>query len=226
MSGDVVLRARSIEKTYYEGGVETRVLRGVDLELREAEFVALMGRSGSGKSTLLSILGTLMRPTAGIVEIVGRETAGLPDEELTRIRSRHIGFVYQFHYLLPDFTALENVMFPSFTINGRETPEARGRATSLLERVGLADRIDYRANQLSGGQKQRVAVARAVMNAPEVVLADEPTGNLDVENAADVMRLLREVGEEEGTTFLVSTHDPEIARKCDRTLRIEEGKVR
>ena len=226
MSGDVVLRARGIEKTYYEGGVETRVLRGVDLELHEAEFVALMGRSGSGKSTLLSILGTLMRPTAGIVEIVGRETAGLPDEELTRIRSRHIGFVYQFHYLLPDFTALENVMFPSFTINGRETPEARGRATSLLERVGLADRIDYRANQLSGGQKQRVAVARAVMNAPEVVLADEPTGNLDVENAADVMRLLREVGEEEGTTFLVSTHDPEIARKCDRTLRIEEGKVR
>ena len=169
MSGDVVLRARGIEKTYYEGGVETRVLRGVDLELHEAEFVALMGRSGSGKSTLLSILGTLMRPTAGIVEIVGRETAGLPDEELTRIRSRHIGFVYQFHYLLPDFTALENVMFPSFTINGRETPEARGRATSLLERVGLADRIDYRANQLSGGQKQRVAVARAVMNAPEEI---------------------------------------------------------
>ncbi len=226
MSDDVVLRARGIEKTYLDGDIETRVLRGVDLELHKAEFVALMGRSGSGKSTLLSILGTLMRPTVGRVEIVGRDIGELPDEELTRIRSRHIGFVYQFHYLLPDFTALENVMFPSFTIYGRETPAARERAAMLLERVGLADRIDYRATQLSGGQKQRVAVARAVMNAPEIVLADEPTGNLDVENATEVLRLLREVSQEEGTTFLVSTHDEEVARRCDRTLRIEDGRVK
>lgn len=207
MSDDVVLRARGIEKTYLDGDIETRVLRGVDLELHKAEFVALMGRSGSGKSTLLSILGTLMRPTVGRVEIVGRDIGELPDEELTRIRSRHIGFVYQFHYLLPDFTALENVMFPSFTIYGRETPAARERAAMLLERVGLADRIDYRATQLSGGQKQRVSLARALAAEPRLIVCDEPTSALDISVQAQLLRELKALQERLHTSLLFISHD-------------------
>ncbi|MEM1179611.1 MAG: ABC transporter ATP-binding protein [Acidobacteriota bacterium] len=220
-----VLVARGITKTFLDGDVETRVLRGVDLELERGAFVALMGPSGSGKSTLLSILGTLLRPTAGQVEIDGEDVVELAEKKLTEFRNRTLGFVFQYHHLLGDFTALENVLFPSFARHGREVKAARRRALELLDRVGLSDRAHYRSTKLSGGQKQRVAVARALMNRPPVVLADEPTGNLDRESTWQLVELLHSVATDEGTTFLISTHDPEIAARCDRTVHVVDGRV-
>src|SRR5690606_7330041 len=187
------------------------------------ESVALLGPSGSGKSTLLSILGTLMKPTSGTYMMLGEELTRADDAALTEFRNRHIGFVFQFHHLLPDFTALENVMFPAAVAAGRETGAARQRAQQLLERVGLADRMDFGAGQLSGGQKQRVAIARALMNSPELVLADEPTGNLDRESASQVMELIGEINTNEKTTFLISTHDEKIAQACRRQVRVVDG---
>lgn len=221
----VVLRVSDLRKTYVDGDVETPVLKGISLDFHRGEFVALMGPSGSGKSTLLSILGTLLRPTSGEVELVGNKLSTLDDSDVTRFRNRHIGFVFQFHHLLPDFTALENVMFPSLPRRHEDPRQARARATELLRRVGLSDRINFRATKLSGGQKQRVAIARALMNAPEIVFADEPTGNLDHETGEDVLRLMRELCVENGTMFLISTHDEEIAARSDRTVRILDGRV-
>jgi len=220
-----VLRAREIYKTYRDGEVETAVLKGINLDLEEGAFVALMGPSGSGKSSLLSILGTLLRPSSGTIEIAGEDVSGMNDKAITKFRNRTLGFVFQFHHLLPDFTALENVMFPSFPIYGRETEKARQRATYLLEHVGLGHRLGYRATKLSGGQKQRVAVARALMNAPRLVLADEPTGNLDRESSSQLMELLREIAAEEKTSFLISTHDAEIAATCGRTIQLVDGLI-
>jgi lipoprotein-releasing system ATP-binding protein len=220
-----VLRVSGLCKTYVDGDVETPVLKGIDLEFGRGEFVALMGPSGSGKSTLLSILGTLLRPTAGEVELVGNRLSSLSDGEVTRFRNRHIGFVFQFHHLLPDFTALENVMFPALPQRLHDPQTARGRAAELLRRVGLSDRAHFRATKLSGGQKQRVAVARALMNAPDIVLADEPTGNLDHETGDDVLALMRELCRENGTMFLISTHDDQIAARSDRVIRILDGRV-
>jgi lipoprotein-releasing system ATP-binding protein len=223
---DVVLGCYGIEKTFEDGDVETRVLKGVDLELRAGEFVALVGPSGSGKSTLLSIMGTLLQPSAGELRVVGSAVKDMTDAGTTEFRNRHIGFVFQFHHLLPDFTATENVMFPSFARAGGPTEEAEERALYLLDRVGLSHRATYRASKLSGGQKQRVAVARAVMMKPAFVLADEPTGNLDRESSADVIALLREISREEKTAFLLSTHDPEIAANCDRIIEMVDGRVK
>ncbi|MEM6794788.1 MAG: ABC transporter ATP-binding protein [Acidobacteriota bacterium] len=221
-----MLRARGVEKTFFDGGeVPTRVLHGVDLDLESGSFVALMGPSGSGKSTLLSILGTLLRPTAGSVEIIGQDVVRLGEKKLTRFRNRTLGFVFQYHHLLADFSALENVLFPSYAVHGGETREARLRALELLDRVGLSDRARFASTKLSGGQKQRVAVARALMNRPPLVLADEPTGNLDSEATRKLVELLREVAEKEGTTFLISTHDAEIAARCDRTVHVVDGLV-
>jgi lipoprotein-releasing system ATP-binding protein len=220
-----VVRARGVEKTFRDGELETVVLRGVDLDLAAGTFTALMGPSGSGKSTLLTILGTLLRPSGGEIEIAGESVVGLGERDLTAFRNRTLGFVFQYHHLLGDFTALENVLFPSYVQEGRETRSARERATALLERVGLRDRLRYRANKLSGGQKQRVAVARALMNRPRLVLADEPTGNLDSESTAQLLDLLREVAAEEHTTFLLSTHDADIAARCDRLVRVVDGRV-
>jgi lipoprotein-releasing system ATP-binding protein len=225
VTDDIVLRSARITKTYHDGEVDTEVLKGIDLQFRRGEFVALMGPSGSGKSTLLSILGTLLRPTSGQVWLVGNELSQLDDAAITGFRNRHIGFVFQFHHLLPDFTALENVLFPSFPTRDRNRTRLRERALQLLDRVELADRVDYRATKLSGGQKQRVAVARALMNRPDIVLADEPTGNLDRESGDEVLRLLRQLSDEEEMTFLLSTHDESVAARCDRVVRIVDGRL-
>lgn len=220
-----VLVARDIHQHFHDGEVVTEVLEGIDLEIRRGEFVALTGPSGSGKSTLLHILGTLLRPSEGTVEIAGRKITDLDERELTRFRNRHLGFVFQFHHLLPDFTALENVLFPAWASRSRDPEEAEARAVELLDRVGLSDRRSYKTRKLSGGQKQRVAVARAVMMDPEVVLADEPTGNLDRESSEEVLALLREVRDREKTAFLLSTHDEDVARHCDRSLHIVDGRL-
>lgn len=220
-----LLEVKKLVKTFGEGGTETRVLKGLDLSLQPGEMAALLGPSGSGKSTLLTILGTLMRPTSGQHTMLGLDLTTADDRELTEFRNRHIGFVFQFHHLLPDFTALENVLFPAAVRAGRETAAARERGRELLLRVGLADRMDFLVTKLSGGQKQRVAIARALMNRPELVLADEPTGNLDRESATQVMELLSEINREENTTFLISTHDEQIASVCERRIRVLDGKT-
>ena len=223
-TGDLV-EVNALTKEYAEGENVARVLKGVELQVDRGELVALLGPSGSGKSTLLNILGTLMRPTDGTLRILGESLIGADDLVLTEFRNRHIGFVFQAHLLLPDFTSLENVMFPAATRHGRERRDDRARATELLNRVGLSSRQDYLASKLSGGQKQRVAVARALMNAPELVLADEPTGNLDRESAEQVMALLTEINREDGTSFLISTHDEKVADRCRRKIFIVDGRV-
>jgi len=220
-----LLEVGDLVKTYGTGEAATRVLRGLSLSLEAGEMAALLGPSGAGKSTLLTILGTLMKPTSGSYVMLGEDMIAAGDTELTEFRNRHIGFVFQFHNLLPDFTALENVIFPTAVREGRETPTARARGRDLLLRMGLGDRIDFPTANLSGGQKQRVAVARALMNAPELVLADEPTGNLDRTSAMQVMDLIGQINREEGTTFLISTHDEKIAASCRRQIVVGDGMV-
>ncbi len=220
-----LLSVQDLVKTFGSGETETRVLRGLNLTMQTGEMAALLGPSGSGKSTLLTILGTLMRPTAGRHSMLDHNLGQASDAALTEFRNRHIGFVFQFHNLLPDFTALENVIFPTAVREGRETPQARARGRDLLARVGLQDRIGFRITQLSGGQKQRVAVARALMNQPALVLADEPTGNLDRASAMQVMELIGQINREEGTTFLISTHDEKIAGLCRRQIIVADGQV-
>ncbi len=223
--GGPLLEVRDLVKTFGTGDVATRVLRGLSLSLDTGEMAALLGPSGSGKSTLLTILGTLMKPTSGSYDMLGKDLIAADDRELTAFRNLHIGFVFQFHNLLPDFTALENVLFPTAVREGRETSAARARGRDLLVRMGLEQRVDFPSANLSGGQKQRVAVARALMNGPELVLADEPTGNLDRASAMQVMELIGQINREEGTTFLISTHDEKIAALCRRQLVVGDGVV-
>ena len=220
-----LLEVRDLVKTFGTGEAATRVLRGLSLRLETGEMAALLGPSGSGKSTLLTILGTLMKPTSGRHVMLGEDLIAADDRALTEFRNAHIGFVFQFHNLLPDFTALENVIFPTAVREGRETAPARARGRDLLARMGLAERINFPATNLSGGQKQRVAVARALMNSPELVLADEPTGNLDRVSAMQVMELITQINQEEGTTFLISTHDDKIASLCRRQIVVGDGQV-
>ncbi|WP_422001848.1 ABC transporter ATP-binding protein [Roseovarius mucosus] len=220
-----LLEVRDLVKTFGTGEAATRVLRGLSLRLETGEMAALLGPSGSGKSTLLTILGTLMKPTSGRHVMLGEDLIAADDRALTEFRNAHIGFVFQFHNLLPDFTALENVIFPTAVREGRETAAARARGRDLLARMGLAERINFPATSLSGGQKQRVAVARALMNSPELVLADEPTGNLDRVSAMQVMELITQINQEEGTTFLISTHDDKIASLCRRQIVVGDGMV-
>ena len=212
-------------KKSYGREVVTQVLHGIDLELRPAEFTALVGPSGSGKSTLLNLLGLLDRPTSGRISLQGRDTTGLTERERCTLRGRSLGFVFQFHHLLPAFTALENVMMPMLAARGREEKGMRERASALLEEIGLAERASYGAGKLSGGQQQRVAVARALVLEPPLVLADEPTGNLDTESGAQVFELLRRVSERHRTAFLVVTHDERIAARCDRVLTMVDGRI-
>ncbi|VVT24941.1 Lipoprotein-releasing system ATP-binding protein LolD 1 [Roseovarius sp. EC-HK134] len=220
-----LLEVRDLVKTFGTGEAATRVLRGLSLRLETGEMAALLGPSGSGKSTLLTILGTLMKPTSGRHVMLGEDLIAADDRALTEFRNAHIGFVFQFHNLLPDFTALENVIFPTAVREGRETAPVRARGRDLLARMGLAERINFPATSLSGGQKQRVAVARALMNSPELVLADEPTGNLDRVSAMQVMELIAQINQEEGTTFLISTHDDKIASLCRRKIVVGDGQV-
>jgi len=221
-----VLVATDIVKTFGEGEWATLVLRGVSATIERGEFVALVGPSGSGKSTFLSVAGTLLTPTSGTLAIAGKSALGLGEEELSQLRNKHLGFVFQFHHLLEDFTALENVLMPVYGAQAWIDAKFSERARTLLERVGLSHRMEFRTSKLSGGQKQRVAVARALMMKPDLVLADEPTGNLDRASSDDVIRLLRELSRDEGTAFLISTHDESIARHCDRILAMEDGLLR
>ncbi|MGZ7081278.1 MAG: ABC transporter ATP-binding protein [Thermoanaerobaculia bacterium] len=225
MADEPLLALRDVHKSYGSGEVVEEVLHGIDIAVNRGEFVALIGPSGSGKSTLLNVIGLLDRPTAGVVMLAGRDTTAFDERERTNFRGRTLGFVFQFHYLLPAFTAEENVMMPLLAVRGREEAWMRERAGFLLDRVGLAEKRGSRTNKLSGGEQQRVAIARALAGKPALVLADEPTGNLDTETGNQVFGLLREFAQEEKTTFLVVTHDTRIASRCDRVIELVDGRV-
>jgi lipoprotein-releasing system ATP-binding protein len=223
---DSVLRLEGVRKAYNVGlPNETEVLHGIDLELPRGEFCALMGPSGSGKSTLLNIIGLLDRPSAGRILIQGHDTSGLDDAALTRLRGRSIGFVFQYHHLLPAFTATENVLMPILVDRGRPDAEMRARAAELLESMQLTPWRDNLASNMSGGQQQRVAVARALAMNPALLLADEPTGNLDSHSAQTVFDLMRRVNRERGTTVLIVTHNQALAAQCDRIVELVDGRL-
>jgi len=219
-----VLRLEGIEKDY-GAVVVVRVLHGIDLALEAGEFAALVGPSGSGKSTLLNLVGLLDRPTAGRVWLGGQDTSTLDDASLTRFRGEQLGFVFQFHHLLPAFSALENVMMPLLARHRRAAPWMAERARELLGEVGLGALADRRPAQLSGGQQQRVAVARALVGRPTLVLADEPTGNLDTRTSDEIFALLRRIAAAEGGTFLLVTHDRRLAERCDRIVTLVDGRI-
>ncbi len=217
-----VLRAQQVGKVYQEGSLQTPVLQNVSFELHRGETLAIIGASGSGKSTLLHILGGLDTLSHGEVEVDGHRLSSLSDAERGAVRNRSMGFIYQFHHLLPEFTALENVAMP-LLIRGRPIPEARAEAGELLRRVGLGHRLAHRPAELSGGERQRCAIARALVTRPAVVLGDEPTGNLDESNAAQVYQLMLELNREAGTALILVTHDRRLARRMDRTLELVSG---
>ena len=216
---DIILEARGLRKVFNTGGAGLEVLKGVDLAVRAGELVAVMGESGVGKSTLLHLLGTIDLPTAGQLRIAGTDVLNLGDQALSRFRNRHIGFVFQFHYLLPEFTALENVLLPARVAGVGRHQEA----LELMDSVGLADRLHHRPGALSGGECQRVAVVRALITEPLVVLADEPSGNLDEAASESLHQLLAGLARERGQAFVVMTHDRKLAQSMDRQGRIEAG---
>ena len=218
------LQLKSIAKSFKQAGRSLDILRGGDLTLAPGELVALVGPSGAGKSTLMHIAGLLERPDAGKVETQGRDCSELSDSERTELRRTAIGFVYQYHHLLPEFSALENVVVPQL-IAGVARSQAKARARELLGQVGLAERLDHRPARLSGGEQQRVAIARALANDPKILLADEPTGNLDPHTADAVFQVLGKLVRERGLAALVATHNLDLAGRMDRTLRLEEGRV-
>ncbi|MDE0779300.1 MAG: ABC transporter ATP-binding protein [Alphaproteobacteria bacterium] len=221
---DLALELKGVTRTFEQGGRKLSVLREAEMYLARGEIVALVGPSGAGKSTLLHIAGLLERPDAGDVVVTGESCANLPEADRTRLRRSSLGFVYQFHHLLPEFSALENVMLPQM-IAGVAKSTARGRAGELLEMVGLSDRATHRPGQLSGGEQQRIAIARSVANAPAVLLADEPTGNLDPGTAGAVFEQLLKLVRGAGLGALVATHNLDLASKMDRTLQLLDGKV-
>ncbi len=219
-----VVELRDVDKTY-RGVVDTQVLFGINLSFDEGSFSAIVGESGSGKSTLLNIIGTLDKASKGEVSIAGNTTNYLSKNQLAELRNRTIGFVFQFHYLLPEFTALENVLMPHL-INRKDSARSIvGRADDLFDTLGISRVKNNLANKMSGGEQQRTAIARALINNPKVILADEPTGNLDSENTATIYRIFREINGKYGTTFLIVTHDRRIAEETDRIIEIKDGRI-
>lgn len=217
-----LLSCQNISKTYQEGNLETEVLKGVSLSINKGDFLAIVGSSGSGKSTLLHILGALDDASDGDVTVLGQSLLRLSGNKQAKLRNQHIGFVYQFHHLLADFTALENVAMP-LLIGKQKADVAKQKAQSVLEKVGLGHRLDHRPSELSGGERQRVAIARALVNEPDLVLADEPTGNLDQKTALEIYDLMRQLNRDFGTAFLVVTHDNQLALKMDKQYTMQDG---
>ena len=220
-----VIHAEGLGKTYREGTLHTPVFDGLDIAVQAGETVAILGASGAGKSTLLHLLGGLDTPTAGEVFVAGQKMSALSDAARGQLRNRALGFVYQFHHLLPEFTALENVMLPVL-LNGTAVADARARAKALLESVGLGHRLEHKPGELSGGERQRAAVARALVNKPACVLGDEPTGNLDEKSAATVFELMLGLNRAEKTSLVLVTHDRRLARRLDRVVELHEGRLR
>ncbi len=223
--GALVIEAQGLGKTYAEGKLRTPVFDGLDLQVRTGETVAILGASGAGKSTLLHLLGGLDTPTAGEVLVTGQKMSALSDAQRGALRNRALGFIYQFHHLLPEFTALENVMLPVL-LAGVPVAQASAQARALLDSVGLSHRIEHKPGELSGGERQRAAVARALVNRPACVLGDEPTGNLDEKTAATVFELMLELNREQRTSLVLVTHDRRLARRLDRVLELHEGRLR
>lgn len=219
-----IIELKNINKIYGTS-VKTQVLFDLDLSIEEGSFTSIIGQSGSGKSTLLNIVGTLDKPTNGEVFIEGRRTDQMKKDELADLRNKSMGFIFQFHYLLPEFTALENVLMPSRIISDKITKETMARANELMSLVGLEKVKNNLATEMSGGQQQRTAIARALMNNPRIILADEPTGNLDSDTTETIYNLLRDINKKFGTTFVIITHDRRIAEKTDRIIEIIDGKV-
>lgn len=222
---EILVQAEDIWKEYKSGkSISLQVLKGIDLEIRSGEFVVIVGPSGSGKSTLLHILGGLDTPTSGTVTIGGQKISEFSEEKLAEFRNKKLGFVFQFHHLLPEFTALENVSMPAL-IHGQSADQCKPQAMNYLKNVGLEGRMLHKPSELSGGEQQRVAVARALMNHPQLILADEPSGNLDKENGLHLHELLADLSRRDGHTFVIATHNPDLARRADRILRLGDGKL-
>ena len=218
------IRAEGLTKAYGSGSVKLEVLKGIDLTIEAGQMVVIHGPSGAGKSTLLHILGTLDRPSSGKVSYGALDVSGLGEKGLAGIRSERIGFIFQFYHLLPEFTALENVVLPAM-VAGRRPKDARQRGRNLLASVGLENRETHKPDALSGGEQQRVAIARAFMNEPGAVFADEPTGNLDEQNSLEIYKLIRRLNEEHGTTFVIVTHESSLAQAAERSLRMVDGRI-